>query len=131
MFGGEQIARSRRGSSVSGLGSKPAPSPLSSEHLSHPPSLPTSPNSQLTLRCRWRHWYCVTSQVLGNLNKEFTSADQIDGFEELREEDQDRITKALEEGSSQSPFLSSSTHLPLFSPLPFPSYSSDSDLALL
>ncbi|KIK65652.1 hypothetical protein GYMLUDRAFT_159512 [Collybiopsis luxurians FD-317 M1] len=46
----------------------------------------------------WRHWGCVTAKVLANVKAQHPEASDIDGFEELRPEDQDKITKAWEEG---------------------------------
>jgi Poly(ADP-ribose) polymerase and DNA-Ligase Zn-finger region len=46
----------------------------------------------------WRHWGCVTSQILANFKKSFESADELDGFEELKAVDKERVLKAWEEG---------------------------------
>lgn len=46
----------------------------------------------------WRHWGCVTSQILANFKKSFESADELDGFEELKEVDKERVRTAWEEG---------------------------------
>ncbi|RUS26829.1 hypothetical protein BC938DRAFT_484063 [Jimgerdemannia flammicorona] len=47
----------------------------------------------------WRHWQCTTRKVLENLINEAGSADQIPGFNDLRDEDQERVKKAFEEGN--------------------------------
>ncbi|KAI0826411.1 zf-PARP-domain-containing protein [Irpex lacteus] len=46
----------------------------------------------------WRHWGCVTSKIISNMKKSFDEADKLDGFGELREEDQDKIRKAWDAG---------------------------------
>ncbi|KAF8906728.1 hypothetical protein CPB84DRAFT_360495 [Gymnopilus junonius] len=46
----------------------------------------------------WRHWGCVTKKILENVKKNFEEASELDGFEELRPEDQARVIKAWQEG---------------------------------
>lgn len=46
----------------------------------------------------WRHWGCVTEKILTNAKNSFEEADELDGFEELNEDDQEKIRKAWEEG---------------------------------
>ncbi|CDO71198.1 hypothetical protein BN946_scf184845.g69 [Trametes cinnabarina] len=46
----------------------------------------------------WRHWGCVTPKIISNMKEKFDEADELDGFEDLNEEDQERIKKAWEEG---------------------------------
>lgn len=46
----------------------------------------------------WRHWGCVTSQILANFKKSFDRADELDGFEELKAVDKERVRKAWEDG---------------------------------
>ncbi|KAI0634798.1 poly polymerase and DNA-ligase Zn-finger region-domain-containing protein [Trametes polyzona] len=46
----------------------------------------------------WRHWGCVTSKIISNMKNAFDEADELDGFEDLKEEDQERVKKAWEEG---------------------------------
>ncbi|KAI0088892.1 hypothetical protein BDY19DRAFT_946638 [Irpex rosettiformis] len=46
----------------------------------------------------WRHWGCVTNKIITNMKKSFDEADELDGFDELSEEDQDRIRKAWQDG---------------------------------
>ncbi|CCM01220.1 uncharacterized protein FIBRA_03268 [Fibroporia radiculosa] len=46
----------------------------------------------------WRHWGCVTRQIIVNAKKSFDDAEDLDGFEELTEEDQEKIRKAWAEG---------------------------------
>jgi len=45
----------------------------------------------------WRHWGCVTPQILTNFKKSFDTADELDGFEELKAVDKDRVRKAWED----------------------------------
>ncbi|KAI5116155.1 hypothetical protein M0805_008426 [Coniferiporia weirii] len=46
----------------------------------------------------WRHWGCVTPRIIANMKTKFESASDLDGFDELPEEDQSRIEKAWEDG---------------------------------
>lgn len=46
----------------------------------------------------WRHWGCVTPKIINNMKAQFESADELDGFEDLNDEDQERIRKAWEDG---------------------------------
>jgi Poly(ADP-ribose) polymerase and DNA-Ligase Zn-finger region len=47
----------------------------------------------------WRHWGCVTPQILANFTKSFSSPDELDGFEELKAADKERVSKAWEAGN--------------------------------
>ncbi|THV07105.1 zf-PARP-domain-containing protein [Dendrothele bispora CBS 962.96] len=46
----------------------------------------------------YRHWGCVTKKIIENMKAQFPNADEVDGFEDLKPEDQDRIRKAWEDG---------------------------------
>ncbi|PWN49636.1 zf-PARP-domain-containing protein [Violaceomyces palustris] len=48
----------------------------------------------------WRHWGCVTDRVLNNMQDKdgLDTADDLDGFEDLRPEDQERVRRAFEQG---------------------------------
>lgn len=46
----------------------------------------------------WRHWGCATQKVLENVKKNFEVASDLDGYEDLRAEDQAKIVKAYEDG---------------------------------
>ena len=46
----------------------------------------------------WRHWGCVTPRIIENMKKNFDSATELDGFDELPAEDQAKVEKAWEEG---------------------------------
>ncbi|PCH44734.1 zf-PARP-domain-containing protein [Wolfiporia cocos MD-104 SS10] len=47
---------------------------------------------------QWRHWGCVTPKIIENMKKSFEEADELDGFEELKAEDQEKVRKAWEDG---------------------------------
>lgn len=47
---------------------------------------------------QWRHWGCVTSRILTNAKNIHDEASDVDGFEDLNDEDQGRVSKAWEEG---------------------------------
>ncbi|KAI0251934.1 hypothetical protein BJV78DRAFT_1207868 [Lactifluus subvellereus] len=46
----------------------------------------------------WRHWGCTTPTIITNMKKSFSSADDLDGFDELQPADQEKIRKAWEDG---------------------------------
>ncbi|KAH9943531.1 zf-PARP-domain-containing protein [Amylocystis lapponica] len=46
----------------------------------------------------WRHWGCVTETLIKNMKKSFEDPDDLDGFDELSGDDQEKIRKAWEEG---------------------------------
>ncbi|KAH8547659.1 hypothetical protein BGW37DRAFT_226400 [Umbelopsis sp. PMI_123] len=46
----------------------------------------------------WRHWKCTTPKVLQNLVALDNLEEDLVGFNELHEEDQERVKKAIEEG---------------------------------
>jgi hypothetical protein len=46
----------------------------------------------------WRHWGCVTKTQIQNMKKKLGEASEIDGFEDMSEADQGKITKAWEVG---------------------------------
>ncbi|KAK7684965.1 hypothetical protein QCA50_011800 [Cerrena zonata] len=46
----------------------------------------------------YRHWGCVTPKVISNMKEIFDNAADLDGFDELEEADQEKITKAWEDG---------------------------------
>lgn len=46
----------------------------------------------------WRHWGCTTPRIITNMKAKFSSAEDLDGFEDLKEEDQERVRRAWEEG---------------------------------
>ena len=55
-------------------------------HNTHKPKLPSC--------SAWRHWGCVTPKILAKI----TDAADVDGYEELRPEDQARVKTAVEAG---------------------------------
>ncbi|KAG9313002.1 hypothetical protein JVU11DRAFT_6440 [Chiua virens] len=46
----------------------------------------------------WRHWGCTTPKIIANMKAKFSDPDDLDGFEDLNKEDQDRVRHAWEEG---------------------------------
>jgi hypothetical protein len=46
----------------------------------------------------FRHWGCVTSKIIENMKNTLGDVEELDGFEELKDEDKDRLRKAWEEG---------------------------------
>ncbi|GAA5807630.1 hypothetical protein MFLAVUS_001000 [Mucor flavus] len=47
---------------------------------------------------KWRHWYCTTPKVLENMKSDFSEPSEINGWQDLRPEDQERVQRAWEEG---------------------------------
>ncbi|KIL62873.1 hypothetical protein M378DRAFT_128311, partial [Amanita muscaria Koide BX008] len=46
----------------------------------------------------WRHWGCVRPKMLQMMKEMFSDPSDLDGYDDLKPEDQERIQKALEEG---------------------------------
>jgi hypothetical protein len=46
----------------------------------------------------WKHWGCVSSRVLANIKKFFPDPADLDGYEDLKPEDQQKIKTAYEAG---------------------------------
>ncbi|KAI0341288.1 zf-PARP-domain-containing protein [Trametopsis cervina] len=46
----------------------------------------------------WRHWGCVTAKIITNMKKSFDEPDELDGFDELQEDDQEKVRKAWTDG---------------------------------
>ena len=46
----------------------------------------------------WRHWGCVTPKIIENVKKAFEDVEDLDGFEGLKEEDQEKLKAAWEAG---------------------------------
>lgn len=46
----------------------------------------------------WRHWGCTTSTIINNMKKSFSKADELDGFEDLQPEDQEKVRQAWDDG---------------------------------
>ncbi|KZT34554.1 zf-PARP-domain-containing protein, partial [Sistotremastrum suecicum HHB10207 ss-3] len=47
---------------------------------------------------QWRHWGCTTAKLIENMKKELTEAEDLDGFDDITPENQEKIRKAWEEG---------------------------------
>lgn len=50
----------------------------------------------------WRHFGCMTAKQFQNIKNDFDEADDVDGFEELTPEDQEKFRKAFAEGHGAS-----------------------------
>ncbi|KAF1806820.1 hypothetical protein FB192DRAFT_1013148 [Mucor lusitanicus] len=50
------------------------------------------------VRLTWRHWLCTTPKVLANMREAMSEPEEIQGFDAIREEDQDRIRQAWADG---------------------------------
>lgn len=50
------------------------------------------PNSQ------WRHWGCITPKILGNMKAAHEDPSDLDGYEDLKDEDKAKVVKAWQEG---------------------------------
>ncbi|EKM76509.1 hypothetical protein AGABI1DRAFT_44775 [Agaricus bisporus var. burnettii JB137-S8] len=46
----------------------------------------------------WRHWGCVTPKILDNVKKSIGEATEIDGYDELNDEDKAKVSAAWDEG---------------------------------
>lgn len=46
----------------------------------------------------WRHYGCITAKQFENIKTDFDQADEVDGFEDLTPEDQEKFRKAFAEG---------------------------------
>ncbi|PFH47702.1 hypothetical protein AMATHDRAFT_151459 [Amanita thiersii Skay4041] len=46
----------------------------------------------------YRHWGCVTPKIIEKMKSQFNDPSELDGYDELRPEDQERISTAFEEG---------------------------------
>ncbi|KAH9968234.1 hypothetical protein BC827DRAFT_1171214 [Russula dissimulans] len=46
----------------------------------------------------WRHWGCTTTTIINNMKNSFSKADELDGFDDLQPEDQEKIRKAWDDG---------------------------------
>lgn len=67
-----------------------------------PPIHPQSPRVVLTpLPSPGCFRGCTTPKVITNLKGDFDVADELDGFEDLKEEDQERIRTAYTEGKGE------------------------------
>ncbi|KAM0756156.1 zf-PARP-domain-containing protein [Meredithblackwellia eburnea MCA 4105] len=49
-------------------------------------------------RTFWRHWGCVSPQQIFNMHGKLKTADEIEGFEHLAAEDQEKVRKAFRDG---------------------------------
>lgn len=68
----------------------------------------------------WRHWGCVTAKQFHNMKESFEEAEELDGFEDLKPEDQERVKKAFDVGHGVSRVLVFPTRFPLSGSLSSP-----------
>jgi len=46
----------------------------------------------------WRHWGCTTPKIISNMQAKFNDPEDLDGFDDLKEEDQERVRRAWTDG---------------------------------
>ncbi|KAH6890945.1 hypothetical protein BKA70DRAFT_1027346, partial [Coprinopsis sp. MPI-PUGE-AT-0042] len=46
----------------------------------------------------WRHWGCTSRKIIENIKQSLGDAEELDGFENLQDEDKTKVCKAWEEG---------------------------------
>ncbi|KAH7088667.1 hypothetical protein BKA62DRAFT_627225 [Auriculariales sp. MPI-PUGE-AT-0066] len=46
----------------------------------------------------WKHWGCVTKRVINNMKKVLQRPQDLDGYSDLRHEDQDKVVAAWDAG---------------------------------
>jgi len=46
----------------------------------------------------WRHWGCTTPRIITNMKEKFSNPDDLDGFEDLNDEDKERVRRAWDQG---------------------------------
>jgi hypothetical protein len=46
----------------------------------------------------WRHWGCTTKKIIGNMKNSFDGAKDLDGFDEISEDNQNKLIAAWESG---------------------------------
>ncbi|KAG6330430.1 hypothetical protein ID866_8659 [Astraeus odoratus] len=46
----------------------------------------------------WRHWGCVTPKIISNIKASLGNAEELDGYEELKDEDKERLRRAFQDG---------------------------------
>ncbi|KAF7731510.1 hypothetical protein EC973_009274 [Apophysomyces ossiformis] len=51
----------------------------------------------------WKHWTCVTKQVITNMHDKLSGPEDIQGWEDLREEDKENVKEAWETGEVSRP----------------------------
>lgn len=47
---------------------------------------------------QWKHWGCVSTRVFNNIKAHFHKASDLDGYEDLKPEDQKKLDTAYEAG---------------------------------
>ncbi|CDZ98501.1 zf-parp-domain-containing protein [Phaffia rhodozyma] len=61
----------------------------------------------------WKHWGCVSPRTIANIKKELDEPSDLDGYEDLRPEDQAKIDKAWKDGHIAEADAASRGHDPL------------------
>ncbi|KAG0186293.1 hypothetical protein DFQ28_008059 [Apophysomyces sp. BC1034] len=51
----------------------------------------------------WKHWTCVTKQVIANMHTKLSGPEEIEGWDDLRTEDKQRVEEAWESGEVARP----------------------------
>ena len=47
----------------------------------------------------WQHWGCMPTPMVAKLKQSYESAEEIEGFSELKEAEQDKVNRAWDEGA--------------------------------
>ncbi|KIM68259.1 hypothetical protein SCLCIDRAFT_1209678 [Scleroderma citrinum Foug A] len=61
----------------------------------------------------WRHWGCVTPKIISNIKNSVGDVEDLDGFDELKDEDKDRLRHAFEEGKVADADIPASARKPV------------------
>lgn len=85
-----------RASLLSSIFAPPFPSSRFSPRTT--PDPPSSRFAEGNSAFQWRHWGCTTAKQFENMKGSFDEAEELDGFEDLKPEDQERVKKAFEVG---------------------------------
>lgn len=64
-------------------------------------------------RSVWRHWGCVTPKIISNIKNSVGDVEDLDGFDELKDEDKDRLRHAFEEGKVADADIPASARKPV------------------
>ncbi|KAK7039036.1 hypothetical protein VNI00_010428 [Paramarasmius palmivorus] len=61
----------------------------------------------------WRHWGCVSKKQFENMKARSSDVSELDGYEDLKPEDQERVKKAYEDGHVAPEDIPESARKPL------------------
>jgi hypothetical protein len=56
------------------------------------------PQPNVLKHSAWRHWGCVTPKIIENVKKSFEDPQELDGFDELNDEDKEKLKVAWDAG---------------------------------